>query len=268
MCQECIDYFELHGIDYKKQDYTMAMHGFLAKENNPLICMSCGRHAIDHSDKAECDVCGRLPSDSEKRHEMLNSKVLCSEHYKEAMEERNRVTTIAQSNRMNGNITGIGDIETRPELFNASTTKLVEAKNKMLAEGKSEYEFCKWMESQLAIAKEKLINIRKQEAEEAANITAIQVQFNQLADRLTKEQRDSLALKDINYKPQQVKVTSPKVSGPKTSKIDMVALKEASESCGAPVEVLKTFMNMRKLDIAGAVIAFKEMQAKMTQKNQ
>jgi len=243
----------------------MPMHSFLSNPNRVDMCQTCGRHAIDHSDKAECDICGRLPTDSEKRHEMLLGKVLCAEHYKAAMEENRKVTTVVNQNKVNGNISGIGDVTVKEELFNARTSALVEVKERMLAEGKSPYEFCKWMESQLVAAKENLIRIKKEEEKEVSSIRAIQVQFNALADKLTKEQRDSLALKDINYKPVQVKVSTPKVSNPKkrSETVEfMNQLKAVASEIGAPIEVLKTLANMRQLTAEQTKQAYLEITGK------
>jgi hypothetical protein len=215
------------------------MHPFIPKSDNPKICLACHRNVIDHTDKAECDVCGITG-----RHELLNvngkSQLLCDTHYSEIISTQKAEKELILQNKLNHG--PIPQIDTLPDFFNAEVQSIVDLKDEILKSGveNPNYEHAKQIRLRHTYLQEKLISLRKEESETLSRMRGIETRWNDLANKLRKDEQDELKLKNLEYKPISPKEPkAPSVKKP-SRKYDKNELIEVGKKYGIPYQTIQS----------------------------
>lgn len=205
---------------------------------------------IRDTDKQQCEACPNTGNNMK----LFGTIVMCptcleKEQLLQKESKAKELERIAETRK---------PLNSHAEYFNAQTQSIIERRR--VIESNPEIKDKNWTEANellvwLKESQTNLFNLRKREQEEIDTQNAIQVRLNTLANQLRAEQREQLKLKDLNYKPIEVKKpTAPKVTKP--AKFDRVALATASKMYNIPEAVLQVICVQKKVDVDTAVKIF------------
>jgi hypothetical protein len=209
------------------------------------------------TDKTECEICDYKGNNCKS----YGTIIMCPECLarEQAGQKELEVSAPERIEAVSKRVEPIG---TRAEYFNNKTQSIIDRRKAIEADETIADK--NWREAQelmdwLNETKQNLFNLKEQEEKETAAQNAIQVRLSQLANSLRIEQREALKLKDINYKPAEVKSKSVKVSKPK--QFDKVAIEAASKQYGIPAGVLQVICLTQKMTVDEAVKTFMNAKA-------
>lgn len=194
----------------------MAMHNYIARIPDNGKCLVCNLPEIQHTEHAECDVCGVVG-----KHDMhvlgKQSAVMCADCWdkeKKAREENELKKALVTST--NGKLSMI---DTQAEYFNAKVQSIVERKKAIEADDsidkeKKPFKLAQELLTEIPTLRDRLFSIREEESRIKSELNALQVQINQVSTELRKEELEQLKIADINYKVPEQKAKAPRISKP------------------------------------------------------
>jgi len=237
----------------------------------PDVCARCRRKEIDHTSLATCEACPYVgmcdlyppphgvillcPTCLQKEYDHQSpdkqeARVLHSRAVSEAQ--------IALSREIDSSIIS------RADYFNAETVAISELKKIIDSDetiARKDYALYMEVRTRYDKFKAKLIEAEEVRLEIINNIKADQTYLNNLVSSLTKEEQEKYRVKDINYKPNEVKVVKPKESSGKTN---LSEVKELAKEHGIAPEIIQNLCLAFKLTPLKAVVKYKEMMSTVT----
>jgi len=244
-------------------------HPFSPSTGNPKLCMRCKREAIDHTDRATCEVCGATGNVEI----MQNDIAMCSDCDFKEVRHRTESELNDRALQVQRKFKDIDNqIKIQSDIFNAKT----EGIHKMAQAVRDRTDIPE-VEKNFIIAKlvderfQKLGNLifeKKQEVIEHENEQkAIQIYFNELAKRLKQEERDKLKLKDAQNKPIEAPVKKMPAAPRLKKGPDIVELRRACVTHTIPEFVLSMIYTARNCSsVDQAVAIYMETQAAVAAK--
>jgi len=238
----------------------------------PDVCVRCRRPELDHTSLATCEACPYVghcdlykgtfllcPSCFEKE-DVINN---LTKDYQSPENQQKRVDRANEITRKTLEISKDIDasIITRADYFNAETKSISELKSVIDADvmiERKDYELYKAVHERYLHFKNILIEVEEKRLEITNNIKADQTYLNNLVASLTKEEQDKYKVRDINYKPNEVKVAKPKDN---SGKVNLAEIKEVAKEHGIAPEILANLCTVFKLTPVKAVIRYKEMMS-------
>lgn len=241
-------------------------HPFEPSVTDPQICAKCKHKFIDHTDRATCDNCGC----SGEMNLTSNGDLLCPECDFKDLKPR---TTEELNNRALEVRRRFNEIDSQikisTDIFNAKTVAIHELKKVIdddptIPAEQKYFTLAKHIESRFNNLTEIIFSQRQIILEAENEQRAIQTYYNEHAKKLRAEEREQIRLKDVTYKPLEVKpVKTPKA--PTTKKVDINAVKEACVKAGMPeaMIVIMTLCTAKKCTPEEAIEIFKATKAGM-----
>jgi hypothetical protein len=250
-------------------------HSFIASAINSEICAKCKKDLIAHSNMAECESCSNIGPVELVYGNMLmcssciiKEKVASSEH----MSPEKQAERVAEFNEGLAKARLIDDaIKVRTDVFNAETVSIIDLK-KLIDEDTS------IINKPYALAEELMRRFNQHKAaifeHNEAIITetnaqrAIQININELANKLRAEEREKLRISDINYKPVALRPSKP--SSIKVSKkLDKKELKKYATELGIGEFTLQMVAVQRgiSIELAAEILRKSINEAKLQSTN-
>lgn len=221
----------------------------------PQVCELCDTTKgplLSYNTMLMCDSCYKKEREAEKENALRAQdrvKELTqpawvgkdSDRYDKAI-ERTPIESIIQSNpELKVDTT----IKVKTEIFNAKTKSIIDIKDEIdldpsiVFKDKS-YELGKRVLADFQHLRNVLFNFdqayHKERDNKTSELRSQQTFLNELANRISKEERDRIGLKDLSYKPLPPK--APKAPKVKKKKFNKKELKEYSDKLGGNVEYL------------------------------
>jgi len=230
----------------------------------PDVCVRCRRSELDHTSLATCEACPYIgPCEL-----YANVILLCPTCYSKEIEHQSpanqekRLTEHRAITEKNLQLSRDIDssVVTRADYFNAETISISELKKIIDSDetiARKDYTLYMAVKERYDKFKAVLIEVEEKRLEITHNIKADQTYLNNLVASLTKEEQEKYRVRDIDYKPNKVKVAKPKGDG--VGKVNMAEVKELSTQHGIPAEIIKNLCNVYKLTPLKAIIRYKEM---------
>ena len=242
-------------------------HPFIPSIHNGTTCAKCKKSVLEHSDKAECEVCGNVGLV-----DLMYGSILmcqsCFEKERDLAKQNTRPEIVAarlNQARLDSLNQALSEarqvdesIKVSSDLFNADTIAIVERKKLIDANNSIEnkpYFLAEELLNQFRIntkvifeKNDELIKLNNQQK-------AIQVYLNNLANQLRQEEREKLKIQDINYKPEKPQIK--RQVSPRTSpKLDMSELRRVANEIGVSVMFVQQFVVSKGIspDEAGKMI--------------
>ena len=155
-------------------------------------------------------------------------------------------------------------IQVRTDLFNSATTAIIELKAAIDADDtipNKPYSLASTLKYRFEHYRHIVFELNEQIVEAGNNQRAIQVYLNTLANQLRAEERESLKLADINYKPLAPKVAVKRISTSQTGKkgkIDKVELRKYASELGVSEFTLQMVVVQKGISVADAAFLLKK----------
>ncbi len=235
-------------------------HSFEPSTTDPLLCAKCKRKVIDHTDRATCDNCGC----SGEMNLTSNDDLLCPECDYKDLKPRTTEELSSRATEVRRRFTEIdAQVKISTDIFNAKTIAIHEIKKAIDADvtvpaDQKYFTLAKHIETRFNNLTDVIFGHRKEILEAENEQRAIQTYYNELGKKLRQEEREQIRLKDVTYKPLEVKPTkTPKA--PTTKKIDVNAIREACTKAGIPQAVImvNTLMVAKKVSVEEAIETYK-----------
>lgn len=234
-------------------------HAFLPSAADKAKC-NCGRSEVDHTERATCDACGNTCG---LEGTVIYGKDLllcpaCFELEKKAMEVAKLQVPAAEIIRVAKVIDT--SIQIREDIFNAETVSIKELQDAIGRDDnikEKHFTLSKAIEERFNHFTEVLNDFKKQQTELLSKQRALQTFYQDLAKQLTIEQRESIKLKDLNYKPEPPKLVKAKPLP--TKKFDLNQLKLAANESGISLGALQAVCISRNVSAIEAVRILKEL---------
>lgn len=152
-------------------------------------------------------------------------------------------------------------LEVQTDIFNAQVISIHDLKLAIDADESvtdKHFTLAKALSDRFVLLQDLIVGARADILAAETKQRAIQTYYIELSKKLRQEERDKLKLRDLQYKPAEVKTVTPKkVSTKKADKEE--AIKVANES-GVPLQVLMILALTKNLSYRDAAIEFKKMQ--------
>lgn len=237
-------------------------HPFSPSSNNPVLCNQCKHKAIDHTDRATCDICGN----SGECNLTSDDRLLCPDcDYKDLRDRTpEELNSRATEVRRKFNEIDAG-IQISTDIFNAKTIGIhqlklaIDADSSVPADKKYftlataiDVRFTKLTEI-IYGAKETVLHAENEQR-------AIQTYYNELGKRLRQEEKEKLRLRDATYIP----ITPDVKKTPKAPKVKVIAnpaeVRAACVRHGVPDAVMLVTMLMvaKKYSVEDAIDVYKQ----------
>lgn len=215
-------------------------------------CAKCRRPEIDHTDHAVCEACPNIGPC--QMYPDVNGILLCQSCIdREEMIRNSESSQIKRVEEMKADATTRMEaaqsvdrsIQMRSDVFNAQTVSIIELKQIIDVDTNIKPE-----EKHFALAKvltERLNQFKKaifEKNEEMVNMVnqqrAVQTYLNDLANKLRKEQREEIHLRDVSFPVAPIKSpTKPRNSGAPTKKFDKTEVRKFAALAGMPDSVIQ-----------------------------
>lgn len=217
-------------------------HTFIPSALSAVVCATCKKDAIAHTDMATCEACENVGPvellygtmlmcescrDKEKSLQAANNTPVKVSERIENVDFKNRI--LEQAKQIDDNI------QVRTDLFNAATVSIVELKSAIDADDNitnKPYELAKVLSDRFNHFKQVTFDLSEKLLAAGNEQKAIQVYLNQLANQLRAEEREKLKIQDINYKPVAVKTIKPAAIKTAKKKLDKAELKKYATELG------------------------------------
>jgi hypothetical protein len=216
----------------------MKQHSFSRGVIDSTVCAKCRRPEVDHGSSATCEACTKVGEC-----EVLGSMLLCVECLRKEYEiavnqQKERSADIATGRiqlAMDNPIGAIAhsvtvdqSLTVKSDIYNAEVTSIVELRSALTSQSQSlngvnvDFELAKLIQSRYEDAKKAYFEANA--AVQAANsrMRAQAQALNDLASKLTAEQREQTKLQDLTYQP----TTTPKTNVSKPAKKEKVTIAE------------------------------------------
>jgi len=232
-------------------------HSFSPNISDQTICRVCKKDQISHTDKAICEACGNsnvcdilygnflMCKSCQEKEKIAQANLVATADKR--VEEMNARVLIEHNKKIEQSINIVSDI------FNAKMVSIIDLKNSIDGDAsipldEKLFTLAKTIDERYTHLREVLLNLKSQQADNENEQRAIQTYYNELAKRLKEDERAQLKLKDVNYKPAEVKPK--KQSAPKTKSLDKIQLhkfaadieKEFPTQKGLALTMLQTVM--------------------------
>lgn len=197
----------------------MKHHNFVKGNIVATDCAKCKRPELDHSDKATCEACSNIGEC-----ELLGTMLLCMQCLKKEYEiavNASRLSTAAfEESRINTAISNpIGLIlksveidnalQISTDFFNAETTSIIELRAALNGSAKVDYELAKLIQARYNHFKTVLFELDAARLNLHSRQKAQAQMLNDLASKLSQEEKEEIKLKDLTYTPQEPPKKSP-----------------------------------------------------------
>lgn len=250
-------------------------HSFTESAVDKTKCR-CGRSEVDHGSAATCDGCGNTCGvdgkiigsletvlENGNKVALVNNALLCLTCYDieiKAREVKELQTPAKEILNVSRQIDA--SIQIKEEIFTAETVAIVElqaAIERDTSITEKHFTLSRAIEERFNKFTSVLHDIKNQQQELLNKQRALQTFYQDLAKKLTLEQREQIKLKDLNYKPEPPKLVKTKSE---VKKFDMHALKFVAQQTGFPMQVLQTICLNRNVQPVEAARILKELSAK------
>lgn len=241
-------------------------HPFI-QSSVPDVCSRCRRAELDHTDLAICEGCPNVGLCEVYAGTILLCPTCTQKELDHQSPEKQaerlaqmREATLQTSKEIDNSIT------TRADYFNAETISISELKSVIDADpsiARKDYALYEVVHARYVQFKKVLIEIEDKRLEVSNNIKADQVYLNSLVSSLTKEEQDKYKARDIEYKPNEVKVVKPRSATPSAS---MSELKQMASEHNIEITILTMLCKAHKLTPLKAVHKYKEMLSSVVSK--
>lgn len=235
-------------------------HLFEPSSSDPLLCAKCKHKVIDHTDRATCDNCGS----SGEMNLVSSGQLLCPECDYKDVRPRSADELNNRSTEVRRRFTEIdAQVKISTDIFNAKTIAIHELKKAIDEDStvpvdKKYFELAKHIETRFNNLTEIIFGHRQEVLIAENEQRAIQTYYNELGKRLRQEEREQIRLKDVTYKPLEVKPTkTPKA--PTVKKLNVDEIRKACIAAGIPDKVSTVTMLMtanKKGTIEDAISAY------------
>ena len=240
-------------------------HPFSPSQLSPTLCSTCKRTAIDHTDRATCEVCGC----SGEMNITSNDILMCPDcDYKDhrprtedelnsrATEVRRRFDEIDTS------------IKISTDIFNAKMLGIHELKNAIdqdttIPADQKYFILAQTIDKRFTKLTEVIFGANETKLHAENEQRAIQTYYNELGKRLRGEEKEKIRLKDATYQP----ITKPDVQKtPKAPKIKSAPnpneVRAACVRANVPdaVALVTMFMVAKKLTAEEAISTYKQVK--------
>lgn len=228
--------------------YTEKFHGFKPNSADITKCLFCNRIEKDHTDAAECEICGK-----EASCRIVKTFLMCQECAIKEMElvekGRQESLTLFKTEPIDSQIA----IQT--DIFNAKIQSIAELKvvidsNPLIPAEQKDFTFAKECKERFIHIQTVIFKLEDEKSKLATEQRAFQVTLNNLANKLRAEEREKLQIADINYKPQAVLTTKPKVI--KTKKFDKAEISAMAKKYNLPEAALQMVVVAKGLAVEDA----------------
>ena len=218
-------------------------------------CAKCHRDEIAHGSEATCDACPNIGPC-----ELYHSLLLCAECMNKELQhnspesQENRVIEFRKQSIDQS-------IQVKSDLFNAEITS-IESLRLSIAEDNSienkHFELARLVKERIIHFQKIIFERNEQNVNDSTKQRASQSYLNDLANKLHSEEREKLKLSDITYKPNEVKITKPKI-GPKKG-FDKAEVRRIALECGMPESVIQMLCIAKNLTPQQAGETFKSIK--------
>lgn len=209
-------------------------HSFLSSQIDSLICAKCKRPEIHHGAEAQCEACSNTGPC-----ELLGSILLCQsclkKEYDLAVQRAKEHSSNWERDKINTAITNpIGAIlksvevdaalSVSTDVFNHETSSIIELKSAIEASGTNnvQYALAEMIQQRYNHFKTVLFELDAARVNLNSRMKAQAQSLNDIASKLTAEQREQLKIKDISYTPKEPPKKS--VSKPKQTIEERMAI--------------------------------------------
>ncbi len=237
-------------------------HPFSPSAINSLLCNQCEREAIDHTDRATCEVCG-----ASGEMNLTSTKILmCLECDYKDMRVRTTDELEDRAIRVKHKFAEVdSQIRISTDIFNAKTVAIHELK-KIIDATPSIPADKKYFElaSLLSQRYDKLIDIifgaRDEILHAESEQRAIQTYYNELGKKLRADEREKIRLKDATYKPIEKVDVKKTPRAPSIKKVDGNEIRAACARHEIPqaIPIITMLMVAKKIGVEEAIKTFKE----------
>jgi len=149
-------------------------------------------------------------------------------------------------------------VQTRSDIFNAETVSIIELRDAIDADDtitNKHFKLGEIVMERMNGYKKAIFEMNEEMVALANKQIANQIYLNELSNKLRLEEREQLKLKDINYKPNPVKVTKPS-SASKVRKFDKAELKKWASIAKMPESVIQMLCLAKNLTPEQAAQSF------------
>ena len=242
-------------------------HSFRPSQLDIVKCATCKRSEKDHSKEAECEACGAIGvcelyidilmcgNCVSKELELQVSNAANAEKRVEELPLATADNYAKHAHLMASQIDST--VQTVGDLFNANTVSIVASmksidEDESIPVDKKEYSKAKFLTDRFIKLRETIFNLDETRIAHVNEQRAIQTYLNTLANKLRAEEREELKIKDINYKPGEVKIVKPKA--PKIEKKwDKSSVRAAANESGIAEYLIQTACIARNVTPTDAV---------------
>ena len=238
-------------------------HDFIPNPNKPEFCIDCGYPEIKHGDQAVCDCCDKTGN---LQHFLLGNKSAlltrdCMEREKAQIEkeindpssERHKHFVAFQSeplqekrllehnaivqpyNQLIADSRKIDEqLNLSSDIFTAKTISIEDIRKSIWADDRIEpnqkfFTFVAECKRRILNFQSKIFDLDKAKIEAYSEQKAWHVAMNDYANKLTREERESLKIADISYKPETKPVKAPKQITLKKNKATKEEIRNATK---------------------------------------
>lgn len=207
-----------------------------------------------------CDTCWEKEESATKINtspDAINSRLAAVESVHESRYDNPITNAITNTKDIDSKI------QVRTDLFNSATTAIIELKAAIDADDtipNKPYSLASTLKYRFEHYRHIVFELNEQIVEAGNNQRAIQVYLNTLANQLRAEERESLKLADINYKPISPKVAVKRISTSQTgkkTKIDKVELRKYASELGVSEFTLQMVVVQKGISVADAAFLLK-----------
>lgn len=221
------------------------------------VCESEKLVTVKYGNMKFCDECWLIEERASNENQSLANQ-------QKRLDELN--SKQAESNQILNEVKKIdSSIQVRTDLFNAATKSIIDIKKAIDSDETIQnkpYELAKILTERLNHFNTVVFELKNELVEAGTNQRALQTSLNQLANQLRAEEREKLKIADINYKPNPIKVPTPRNISTRTTlkktKIDKKELRVAASQIGVSEFTLQMIVVQKNISVAEAVKLLKK----------
>lgn len=258
------------------------MHLFNPSKLDQTICAICKRDEFTHSPDMECECCGsKQPNRNGSGNELIvhmNDMILCAICRMKDLTARQNIADTANarikehnSNVIENQVTHFGNItlemskqldqtiQVKTDIFNANIISIAQLKDAIWADDSitnKHFKLAEILTARFNHLQDVIFKARETQIAAGNEQKSIHQYLNDLSNKLRKEEREKLQLKDINYKPESPKLD--KIKPPSVKKTDKEEIRkycsDLSKELGLPIgeQVLQMIMLRHNMSVEQA----------------
>lgn len=236
-------------------------HPFIQSQADSTKCAKCHLTEIQHGNQATCDACPNIGPV-----EVFGTMALCNtclkKEYDLAVKQAKEHSTDFDKSRINTAVTNpigaiLKSVETdqslqiKEEFFNLETTSIIELNEACKAADLGPYKIAELLQARFQHFKSVLFDIGTAQVNLNSRMRALAVHLNEIATKLTNEEREQLKIRDLNYQPVAIpkkKDSTPKVKITAEEKMAQNLVRSSIAKVAAQLVMDKTASNLEEAE--------------------